>query len=72
MKEQTIVVRNHYKIIPSKETDALLQSLPYSLTGAQMRAYEEIKGDLSSKKIMNRLVQGDVGSGAMCFSYTNS
>ena len=63
MKEQTIVVHNHYKIMPSKETKALLQSLPYSLTGAQMRAYEEIKGDLSSKKIMNRLVQGDVGSG---------
>lgn len=37
--------------------------LPFSLTGAQERTMEEIARDLGSGKIMNRLVQGDVGSG---------
>lgn len=63
MKEQTIVVKNEYQIQQSKESKKLLEALPYSLTNAQQRAYEDIRKDLASSSIMNRLVQGDVGSG---------
>ncbi len=38
-------------------------SLPYSLTGAQSRAVEEIAGDMAGPFRMNRLLQGDVGAG---------
>ena len=41
----------------------MLESLPFRLTGAQQRAVDEILRDLGSGAIMNRLVQGDVGSG---------
>ena len=40
-----------------------IDSLPYELTGAQKRCVEQIMEDLESDKAMNRLVQGDVGSG---------
>ena len=41
----------------------LLNVLPYQLTNAQLRVWNEINGDMKSQKCMNRLVQGDVGSG---------
>ena len=45
------------------QTDQVLKSLPYELTGAQKRVWCEISGDLASTRVMARLVQGDVGSG---------
>ena len=39
------------------------QALPYDLTGAQKRVIKEIREDLKSGRQMNRLLQGDVGSG---------
>ncbi|WP_341678180.1 ATP-dependent DNA helicase RecG [Niveibacterium sp. SC-1] len=42
---------------------ALLQSLPFALTGAQRRAVDEIARDLATPHPMQRLLQGDVGSG---------
>jgi ATP-dependent DNA helicase RecG len=43
--------------------DSLLDSLPFALTGAQQRVLDEIRADLESAHPMQRLVQGDVGSG---------
>ncbi|MCF0134890.1 MAG: ATP-dependent DNA helicase RecG [Lachnospiraceae bacterium] len=46
-----------------EKEQAMMDSLPFRLTGAQQRAWEEIREDLASKGAMNRLLQGDVGSG---------
>lgn len=40
-----------------------IESLPFQLTRAQARVHEEIRADMRSEKPMNRLLQGDVGSG---------
>ena len=40
-----------------------ITSLPYELTSAQKRVFTEIQNDMREKKVMNRLIQGDVGSG---------
>ncbi len=61
----------------SFSTDAkmseIIDSLPFKLTNAQSRVLEEIDKDMESKKMMNRLLQGDVGSGktavAMCAAF---
>ena len=51
----------------------IIQKLPFQLTNAQRRVLEEIDNNMESDKPMNRLLQGDVGSGktviAMCAGY---
>jgi ATP-dependent DNA helicase RecG len=49
--------------VRSALVERFLETLPFALTTAQRRVYEEIVGDLASGRVMNRLVQGDVGSG---------
>ncbi len=65
MRKQAISVVE--KGIRYKRSDGLLAqfvaSLPYSLTGAQRRVLDDVTQDLYSPRPMNRLLQGDVGSG---------
>ena len=46
-----------------KEIKQVINNLDFTLTDAQMKTWNEIKNDMASEKVMNRLVQGDVGSG---------
>lgn len=49
--------------VDSGHLEPLLNSLPFTLTPAQMRVLDEIRGDLAGTKPMSRLLQGEVGSG---------
>lgn len=49
--------------VPDDWMEARLRALPFELTGAQGRSIADIRNDLASGKPMNRLLQGDVGSG---------
>ena len=54
---------NAYPVANTDQVDSFIQNLPYTLTDAQLRVLEEIKKDLGGPHAMNRLIQGDVGSG---------
>lgn len=45
------------------DVQEFIRRLPFTLTNAQKRVFAEIERDMESGKVMNRLVQGDVGSG---------
>jgi ATP-dependent DNA helicase RecG len=49
--------------VTDKWLQARIDSLPYELTSAQLRTIDEIRKDVASAHPMNRLLQGDVGSG---------
>ncbi len=59
MKEEAGI---SFKVGPNVDTH-IRKLIPFTLTGAQERAVHEIKEDMRSNKPMNRLLQGDVGSG---------
>ncbi len=63
LKERRSDKRSQFVMKLSSQVQALKDSLPYELTGAQERALQEIYSDLSGGLVMNRLIQGDVGSG---------
>ncbi len=63
LKDTNETQENGCRIQPAPQVEQFLASLPWPLTGAQMRCYEEIMKDLTGPTLMNRLVQGDVGSG---------
>ena len=69
MKETVKNEKNLFGIKPVSETEALIQSLPYSLTNAQKKVWQEIQKDMTGEKLMARLVQGDVGSGKTILAF---
>ncbi len=62
-KEQVEELPNENPMLEVADTKRLEEALPYALTNAQKRTWGEIQADLSGSSVMNRLVQGDVGSG---------
>lgn len=63
LKKQKAVKKSNYQMVQAKQCEELIASLPYQLTNAQMKVWKAIEKDLCSDQQMNRLVQGDVGSG---------
>ena len=51
------------KCIKDNSIDEIIQNLPFKLTNAQIKVIKEIEKDMESDISMNRLLQGDVGSG---------
>lgn len=63
LKEKNEITSNHHVLEEPKELEEIINNLGFQLTNAQMKTWQEIKADISSDKVMNRLIQGDVGSG---------
>ena len=61
-KKRSNIIKKPY-VIKYEIEKKFLDSIPFLLTNAQKRVISEIKTDFCSKKMMYRLVQGDVGSG---------
>lgn len=62
-KEFSEQLQNSYQLYETADTVRFLEKLPFPLTKAQSKVWQEIKDDLGSPYCMNRLIQGDVGSG---------
>ena len=69
LKDKNTEIHNRHILEEPKEVKTLINDLPYELTNAQKRTWEEIKRDISSTKVMNRLIQGDVGSGKTIIAF---
>lgn len=69
MRDDNRAMQNQYPMIEVAETGRLLEMLPYRLTAAQQKVWTEIQSDLTSAQVMNRLIQGDVGSGKTILAF---
>ena len=68
-KEKRIKDENEFEFMNDSFTDDLIAKLPYDLTGAQKRALLDVKKDMRSSYVMQRLIQGDVGSGKTIIAF---
>ncbi len=68
MKNKYDVNRTGINFDSSIKMDEMISALPFKLTKAQLKVLEEIELDMESTKPMNRLLQGDVGSGKTVIS----
>ena len=63
LKDENIKQENGHVVVQGKAVADFVDKLPFRLTKGQAEAIEDILGDMGSDNVMNRLVQGDVGSG---------
>jgi len=63
LKVENIKLSNSHNIVQGKAVAEFIERLPYKLTKGQAEAIDDILKDMGSDSVMNRLVQGDVGSG---------
>lgn len=66
LNDQVIV---DFPMQPVPDTKRLTAALPYELTNAQKRVWQEIEKDMQQHRAMNRLIQGDVGSGKTILAF---
>lgn len=69
MKEKKESRQSAWRMKAVWKTEEVMESLPYQLTHAQLRVWNEIEGDLRGHLRMSRLVQGDVGSGKTILAF---
>lgn len=69
MREDNERTKSLHPMLEVAQTERLIEALPYRLTKAQQRVWAEIRSDLTSEYAMNRLVQGDVGSGKTILAF---
>lgn len=62
-KELSAKLENKFQMFETADTVRFLEQLPFNLTKGQKHVWQEIRNDLASSYCMNRLIQGDVGSG---------
>lgn len=68
-KKQSQKNKNGFDFKPPEILNPLLEKLPYKLTDAQMHVLDEIQKDLHGPYVMQRLLQGDVGSGKTIIAF---
>ena len=56
-------MKNGFHFEDQPQISEFLKQLPYELTAAQLRVWDDMQKDMKSQYVMSRLVQGDVGSG---------
>ena len=69
LKKNVEKVPNSFVFGARKEVDEVVEALPFTLTGAQAKVLRELRDDVSGPSVMNRLVQGDVGSGKTIIAF---
>lgn len=69
LKEKTETVENHFPMRAVWRTEEVIENLPYRLTDAQMGVWNELERDMKGRLLMNRLIQGDVGSGKTILAF---
>ncbi len=63
MKDSAQMMPNAFPMMETADTVRFLESLPFRLTADQTQVWQEILSDMTGAYTMNRLIQGDVGSG---------